>query len=427
MARSTIFSTRLAIVARPANFCCLVLVFIMVSGGCSAAAYMMINDRPAAINDDVKQAAVSSNRFGNQLARNLFDNGRNLFFSPASINTALSMAWRGAEAETADEIKSSLQIELPEGQHHAAIGEMIRVLNAQGKGFELRLANRLWGQTGFNFRQDFLEALQQDYRAPLALADFRGETEKSRQQINQWVALQTNQRIKDLFKPGILDPDTRLVLVNAIYFKAKWKSAFKKELTQNQSFRIDASQSVQVPMMQHTGRLMYGETDHGRLVRIPYENPELTMTVVLSKTFGQLKQLESDWLDPDSQIMNVMSSSREVTLQLPRFKIESEFRLDDALRSLGIQRAFQSSAQFGRISSEEPLQISAVVHKAFIDVNEEGTEAAAATGIAIRATAAPIDDSPVEFIVDQPFLFFIRHEPSGAVLFAGRVVNPQAK
>lgn len=396
---------------------------MILASGCFGQTGMFENDRPPVINDDVKRTANSNNQFGDNLYLQLAQEPGNLFFSPASISSALSMVWGGAELETADEIKSTLGIQLDEAKHHAANGELVRLLNAQGKGYEMRLANRLWGQHNLNFHNAFLNVMLNDYRAPLGKVDFENNLEGSRKQINAWVEQQTKNRIRELFEPGILDGDTRLVLVNAIYFKADWQMPFNKSATRDSKFRLDAAKEVTVSMMYRTDDMHYGESDDAKILRLPYANQDLTMTVVLPKTFGSIGEVEKRWLGSDSPVSKVKLSKREVQLQLPRFKVESEFRLDAVLKQLGLIRAFSDSAQFGRMTTEANLMIGAVVHKAFVEVNEEGTEAAAATGVGMKMTSAPVSE-PVTFHVDQPFLFFIRHEPSGAVLFAGRVVNP---
>ncbi len=396
---------------------------MMLAVGCYGQTGLVENDRPPVINDDVKQTAKANNQFGDDIYSHLAQEPGNLFFSPSSISSALSMVWGGAELETADEIKSTLGIQLDESKHHTANGELVRLLNSHGKSYEMRLANRLWGQHNLNFHNAFLNVMLNDYRAPLGKVDFEKDLEGSRKQINAWVEQQTNNCIRELFKPGILDGDTRLVLVNAIYFKADWLMPFNKSATRDETFRLDSEKEVTVPMMHRTDDMHYGESNDAKILRLPYANQDLTMTVVLPKTFGSIGEVEKSWLRPNSPLSTVKLTKREVQLQLPRFKVESEFRLDAVLKQMGLSRAFSNSAQFGRMTTDENLKIGAVVHKAFVEVNEEGTEAAAATGIGMKVTSAPVSE-PVTFHVDQPFLFFIRHEPSGSVLFAGRVINP---
>jgi len=399
-------------------------LILLLTVGCFGSVAPIVNDRDPILNDDVIQTAQASNQFGESIYGQLAEKPGNLFFSPASISAAMSMVWRGAEQETAEQIQGALHVKLEESKHHTANGEMVRLLNLQGKGYELRLANRLWGQIDFEFRDDFLRALENDYRAPLGLVDFVSRLEESRLSINAWVEQQTNNRIKQLFSSGALDGDTRLVLVNAIYFKAGWGQPFDKQKTRDEPFRVTASERVSVPMMNRTDDMLYGETEDVQLVRLPYANPELSMTVILPKRFGEISEIQRQWLSPDSPIANLRLQKREVKLELPRFKIESEFQLNQVMQDLGILRAFTPLAEFGRMSTADDLMIGVVVHKAFVEVTEEGTEAAAATGVGMKTLMAPIG-GPTLFRADQPFLFFIQHEPSQAILFAGRVVDPR--
>lgn len=400
------------------------LLGLLLLGGCYTPEVQVINDRDPIIDQDVRKTAQASNRIGDQLYMELAQTEGNLFFSPASVSAAMSMTLRGASATTADEIKNALNIELDESAHHAANGEFVRLMNLQGKGFEIRLANRLWGQEGIGFAEDFLNAMLNDYRAPFGQVDFQKDSEAARQEINQWVSQLTNGRIKELFESGVLNTETVLVLANAIYFKADWRTPFSKRDTADDNFRLDANNEIQVPMMRRVGKMQFAETKLAMLLQLPYTNSEFTMTIVLPKVFGTLNLVESNWLAPDSAISQQKFYERDVTVHLPRFKFESEFRLDETIKKLGIVQAFTPYADFSRICEDEDLFIDAVVHKAFVEFNEEGTEAAAATGVAIAKTAISVD-GPVEFIVDQPFLFKISHEPSGLVLFAGRVVDPR--
>ncbi len=401
--------------------CCL----LATSVSCTAQNNGPSLDRKAVINEDVKRASQASNEFGQALFDQLGDNNENIFFSPTSISTALSMVWSGAANDTANEIQKSLFVQAEEAEHHAANGELVRLLNEQGPGFEIRMANRLWGQKDLTFQQNYLDDLQTHYLAPMGLVDFINDAEPSRQLINAWVEEYTNDRIKDLFAPGILNSETRLVLVNAIYFKADWKTPFKKEATTNEDFRLKENESVPVPMMKLNKEFLYHESDSAQYLNLPYANSALSMTVILPKQFGKIGELDSDWLAGEAATVRRQMRSQEIQLSIPRFKMQSQFLLATPLQKLGISQAFTDDADFSRMTTADQLKISHVIHKAFVEVNEQGTEAAAATGIAMGVTSAPMPDQPIVFRVDQPFLFYICHEPSSAILFAGRVVDPR--
>jgi serpin B len=292
-------------------------------------------------------------------------------------------------------------------------------------GFQLRIANRLWGQQGFQFLPAFLDVIRTNFGADLGVVDFK-QAEAARKTINAWIAQQTDDKIQDLIAAGVLDEQTRLVLTNAIYFKARWTHEFGKTNTADAPFHTSASQQKGVPTMHQTHRLRYAAADDIQVLELPYsQSGSLSMVVLLPGKIDGLADLEKRLSADNLQKWSQDLKPRPVKVSLPKFKLASQFGLSDTLAAMGMTLAFSAQADFSKMSSEQRLAISAVIHKAFVDVNEEGTEAAAATAVAMRAMAlAPMLEEPVEFRADHPFVFFIRDNRTQSILFLGRLVKP---
>ncbi|XYI01701.1 serpin family protein [Sorangium sp. So ce1128] len=353
-----------------------------------------------------------------------------LFFSPASVSTALAMTYAGARGETATQMAKTLEFTLAPEALHPAFGGLVKELTqATGpRAPELRIANRLWGQAGLTLEPAFQSTTQQHYGAGIELVDFKGKSEQARGSINQWVEQQTNAKIKDLMPPGSVTPLTRLVLTNAIYFKGKWATPFDKQATRNEPFTVKPGAAPAVPMMRKTLQAKLGQAADASVLELAYEaqNPErpLAMVVILPAQVDGLPKVEQRL--SAGQLKGYVEALRpaRVDVALPRFKMTAEFELSKALSELGMPLAFdQAKADFSGITRAEPLFISQVRHKAFVEVNEEGTEAAAATGVVMTTRAAPAP--PSVFRADHPFAFLIRDVATGAVLFMGRVTDPR--
>jgi serpin B len=357
----------------------------------------------------------------------------NLVFSPASISTALAMAHAGARGETESEMAAALRFTLPQDRLHPAMNELTAALASRGEGkrgadggpFRLRVVNTTWAQADFPLLPGFLDVLGVNYGAGVNLLDFASDPEAGRQAINGWVADQTEQRIKDLLKPGIVTSRTRVVLTNAVYFNAAWEIPFVAERTADRPFTRKDGSLVQVPMMSRGGSLRAGAVPGlARAVVLPYEDQRLSMLVVLPEV-GQLAALESQIGTAGLGAIDAALVERSVSLLLPRFRFETPVELGDALKALGMLQAFDADRANFRGLSNQALYITAVVHKAFIAVAEKGTEAAAATAVVFGdPVSAPIEQ-PFPMLVDRPFLFFLR-DASGAILFMGRVADPGA-
>lgn len=375
-----------------------------------------------------KKALVEGNNaFALELYAKLRQGQGNLFFSPYSISTALAMTYAGARGETDRQMARVLHFLLPQQQLHATFGAVLKDLNARGEkgGYELTVANALWPQKGYVFLKEFLELVETNYEGGLNEVDFVGAAEAARQTINDWVKKETRGKIKELIGPGGLDSLTRLVLTNAIYFKGNWAEQFKKDRTRQEPFTLVNSKKVDVSMMNRTGQFSYMETEDFQGLELPYVDDELSMIILLPKENDGLAELEkklteenlSDWLEK--------LYKREVIVAVPKFKMTSQFELNDVLKSMGMKDAFVwGAADFSGMDGTKELFISAVIHKAYVDVNEEGTEAAAATAVKMRLTAVGPRERTV-FRADHPFLFLIRDNRSGSILFIGRVMNPE--
>lgn len=349
----------------------------------------------------------------------------NLFLSPYSISTALAMTYAGAKGDTAKQMSEVLHFTLDQKRLHSTFGYLEAQLNGiQEKGdIELRVANALWAEEDYPFLNEFLEVVGRSYQAEFRYADFKKAYEVARGEINSWVERQTNEKIKDLIKRGILDSLTRLVLVNAIYFRGIWMSQFEKSATQEARFCVSPDTAVNVAMMSQEQEFNYTENGDLQILELPYTGEDLSMIILLPKRTDGLARLEASLTVESLDAWLVRLRKRRVMVYLPRFKTTSQFSLKKVLESMGITNAFRPGvADFSGIDGTENLYVSAVVHKAFVDVNEEGTEAAAATGAVVGVTAMPA--GPAVFRADHPFLFLIRNDGSGSILFLGRLADP---
>jgi serpin B len=371
----------------------------------------------------------------------------NVLLSPYSISLALGMTYVGAQGLTQEQMAEALHFESSAemtrsfGALRASLEEVVARSEALSKNraefgakvdpIALVVANRLFGQEGFKFEQTFLDAVKDGYEAPLELVDFVKSREAASALINGWVAQKTQDRIRDLVPVSALDEETRLILVNAIYLKAPWEKAFEVNATEDRPFRRPGEAEVVVPMMGREGEMGYLKEEGLTVVTIPYVGEELQFLIILPDTVEGLPALEKG-LRPEDLTRWATVPTAQVNLRLPRFKLEPpRMALGDALKKLGMPSAFNvppGSANFGGmipVTEKERLAISQVFHQTFIDVNEIGTEAAAATAVVMMRTTAMVPPQEVfEVVVDRPFLFAIQHRKSGACLFLGRLVNP---
>lgn len=357
------------------------------------------------------------------------EKGRNLFFSPYSISTALAMTYAGARGNTETQMAEVLHFTLAQDRLHPAFTSLERQLNAVGQEgtYQLSVANALWGQKGFRFLPEFLHLTEKNYAAALKQVDFINQTEKARKTINHWVEKKTNNKIKDLIKPDILDSLTRLVLTNAIYFKGYWEIQFEKNATENAPFVISPEKRADVPMMHLTDDFKYWGDENLQILELPYKGNDLSMIVFLPRTVEGFESFEKSLTLKNLNNWLPKLRKQKVRVFLPRFKTTSEFNLNKMLIALGMPDAFDLPlADFSGMTGEKNLFIAHVLHKAFVEVNEEGTEAAAATAVIMGLKAAPAAPPPL-FRADHPFIFFIKDNNSGSILFLGRLTNPKAQ
>ncbi|MEX0866749.1 MAG: serpin family protein, partial [Pirellulales bacterium] len=368
-----------------------------------------------------KDLVTANNQFAWELYQQLSAEEGNLFYSPASISIAMSMAMAGAEGETERQMAKVLRLDGDEADVYQQFSTLLAHWNAEAKRpYQLSVANRLWAQQGYDILASYRTITADQYHAPIALVDF-AQSEAARSEINAWVEKQTNDKIQNLLPQGSLTADTRLVLTNAIYFKGDWQHEFEEDNTKPLPFFLAKDKQVDVPLMYQQEKFPYFENDKLQAISLPYKGGELSMVVVLPREKEGLAELESELSQQNIDAWSPRRQ-REAMVWLPKFKSESEFNLNATLKALGMTLPFSTEADFSGISGRDDLHISDVVHKAFVEVNEKGTEAAAATGVIVGITSAAIDPPrPAVFRADRPFVYFIKDNVSGSVLFVGRM------
>jgi serine protease inhibitor len=370
------------------------------------------------------QAAVQANTgFALDLYQKLRATEGNLFFSPYSISTALAMTYAGARGDTQTQMARALHFLPDQDQLHPAFAQLAARLEqaARQKQIQLMVANALWPAKGFPLLKEFLALAKKYYGVRITPVDFSAE-ETARHTINGWVEEKTENRIKDLIAPDVLEAATRLVLVNAIYFKGAWASPFDPALTGPAPFFTAAGASIQVPMMNRKKLFRYAESQDLQILELPYAGNSLSMLVFLPRENEGLARLEDSLVNEklDEWIRDLAET--EVQVSLPGFELTFPFRLDDTLKSMGMIDAFSDKADFSAMDASRTLFIGAVLHKAFVAVNEQGTEAAAASAVVMQLKTVAFPS--IVFRADHPFIFLIREKETGSLLFIGRVVNP---
>jgi serpin B len=379
---------------------------------------------------DDKTAALAdgANRFALDLYKRAGSADQNLIFSPYSIDTALLMTYAGAHGDTAAEMARVLHLPagLAPADLHQAAGKLIaRFQTARDHASgTLRVANALWAQQGVQWLPPFLDLLDKNYQAKLATLNF-ADAEQARKTINDWVAQQTADKIQQLISSGVLNADTRLVLTNAVYFKADWQDPFEKFMTADGDFHVGGKpETVKTSMMHRTGGVLFMQDDQLQAIEMPYAGDDLAMLVLLPRSVDGLAAVESKLDEPMLGHVVAGLSSTQVAMALPKYKIAQRLALGSVLRTLGMDKAFDPrEADFSAMDGNRDLVISDVLHQAYVAVDEQGTEAAAATGMVMGATA--IMASPTAFDADHPFVFLIRDTKTGVILFVGRVQDPR--
>lgn len=367
----------------------------------------------------------SSNGFAFDMYGEMVKGDENVFFSPYSITTALGMAYEGAGGETAEEMEDVLDIPENDDERLEMMKRLQSLLNKEGASYELSTANAYWLAKFGELEQDYVHAIEGYYLAHGETVDFAGDPAGAADTINTWVEEETKDKIKDLLSVDDIDPLTYLILTNAVYFRSDWKYRFDEDATEEMDFHLSGGGNVRADFMHMCDKdieLNYTDNPDLKMLELPYKNREMNMYLLLPRE-GSLTDLESK-LDRDYyQGLKEDLAPEYVDLHIPKFKLEEKYRLKENLINMGMPTAFEPGADFTNMTAE-PVYIDKVIHQSFVEVNEEGTEAAAATAVIMKNYSAEPSDTPVEFRADHPFIFVIEHEESGQILFMGKVEDP---
>jgi serpin B len=386
---------------------------------------------PQVPESDLAELVRGNSEFAFAMYREISAGGANLFHAPYSMSIALAMTYAGARNRTADQMAQALHYTLPQDSLHPAFNKLALELASRSaiegwdpdQAFRLSAANSLWGRIDYHFDQDFPDLLARNYAAGMRLLDFAKDPGGSRRVINDRVSRETEEKVNDIIPPGIITDLTRLVLANAVYFNAAWADPFPPDATRPGPFHLADGTTVDVPLMHLQAGLRAMAGDGYRAVELPYAGGQLSMLVLLPDA-GRFGGIEAG-LDA-GMLEDAVSGLQydEINLTLPKFKFEwTAEDLPEAFKRLGMTDAFISAADFSGMTGRPDLHIGAILHKAFVGVDEAGTEAAAATVVIMDREAVP-SGRPVEFTVDRPFLFVLRDNPTGTLLFLGRVTDP---
>jgi serpin B len=395
----------------------LLLVFPLVFGGADG----MLSSGSQSIQAIVE----ANNRFAIKLYRFYREKYKddNIFFSPFSISSAFSILYEGARGKTAEEIRNVFLFPSRSDVRREGYLTLYEEMNKPGKKYELSLANALWVQEDYRFLKEYLNLIEKYYGGKATNLDFRRDPEGSRQIINKWVEEKTKEKIKDLLPQGSIDSLTRMVITNAIYFKGLWVFPFDKKKTSDADFKVSQDKIVKVKMMSlpRPQRFNYAETDELQILEMLYEGDELSMLVLLPKE-NSLEKLEKELSLENLNKWRDMLQSKEVVVYFPKLKIVRKYAMVDDLKKMGMPSVFDPSrADLSGLTGKRDLFVTAVYHQAYVDINEEGTEAAAATGIVVGRTAV---EKRIIFRADHPFIFLIQDRRNENILFMGRVYNP---
>ncbi|NIM10586.1 MAG: serpin family protein [Candidatus Aminicenantes bacterium] len=383
---------------------------------------------PLSAGNTTTETLVKGNTtFAVELYRKLERMEGNIFFSPYSISTALAMTYGGARGNTAKQMADVLHF-IPDNNvlHPGFAGLEAQMNDVRQRGYvELNVANSLWPQENYPFLPEYLDLIKEYYKVSITPVDYKGAAEKARNTINKWVEEKTKKKITNLIQPGILTELTRLVLVNAIYFKGNWASRFDVNRTEETDFYLLNGKIVRTPMMNQVQIFKYGEYGKLQILELPYDGNDLSMIVFLPNKPNGLAKLDNYLTVERLETWLSVLRKRKVKVFLPKFKMTSYFRLDKTLAGMGMPDAFNAAADFSGMDGTRELFIQAVLHKAFVGVDEEGTEAAAATAGLLGKKGPP--PRPTVFRADHPFFFLIRENKTGSILFMGKLLNPAQK
>ncbi|MCX5782276.1 MAG: serpin family protein [Elusimicrobia bacterium] len=396
------------------------LVFLFAGILCAVVSY-------AQTPQDIRSLVKRNNSFAVKLFAKLQEGAtnENIFLSPYSISTAFSIMYAGASSDTARQIAETFNFSSDTEKLCATFCSLQNNLNSiqKEKNVELSIANGIWAQRDFRFNVNFLYLVSQDYGSELALSDFR-KPEIPRSEINEWVDKKTKSKIKEMIPEGVLSDQTKMVLINAIYFKGSWDKKFIKNSTKIDKFWISTSTCVDVKMMYQKNNFSYQEKEDVQVIELPYSGNDLSMIILLPKEIDGIEKIEKDLTLEKLYRFTQGLWDQEVKVFFPKFKFSSDVDLKKLLEKMGVTYAFSSLADFSLMTDDKDLFISDAIHKAFVEVDEEGTEAGASTAVVVNLTSARIEKKIPEFRADRPFLFFIKDNESGSILFLGKFMNP---
>ena len=373
---------------------------------------------PVTPNDVVN----ANNQFAIDYYSKLRDSDKNILYSPFSISFALAMTYEGARGKTAEEIQSVFHFPKDNNTRKIEYSKIYKETNKDDKEYQLNTANSLWAQQNFHLLEEYVSLIEKYYGGKVTNLDFISDPEGSRKIINGWVENQTHNKIKDLIPSGIIDALTRLVLTNAIYFKGEWVRQFNEKDTAEEDFKNNEGNNVKVQMMRRTdedAKFNYADYEDLQIIELPYSGNEISMLIILPKE-DKLDNLEETFSLENLESWKKDLKEQRVKLYLPKFKLETEYEMMDTFIEMGMEIPFSGGADFSGMTGYQGLFIKYIIHKAFIEVNEEGTEAAAATAVVM---SLGVDHTPI-FRANHPFMFIIQNRNSGNILFMGRVVDP---
>lgn len=414
------------------NLSAMTIILFTIASGCLAENDVLLLETQS-ISDE--QAVAALVRGNNEFALNLYEEvceiqkSDNIFFSPYSISSALGMTYDGARGQTAADMAEVLHFTLPVEAVNRAFHSLTGTLSSgdlsgaeSGDPFTLSISNGLWVQNGFTLLDEYVAEVTRYYSAEVRNLDFVNDTEGSRETINEWVAESTLNKILNLIPQGVLKEDTRVVLTNAVYFKASWRNQFDEHFTNDARFLLADDSAIEVPMMSQTDYFNYASAEGCSAIELAYAAGNASMLIILPD--GDIQEFQQDFNADKLDTIRRGLSSCNVSLSMPKFEFTRSLQLSQILRTLGMESAFGSGADFSGFTGSPDLFISEVLHKAFVKVDEEGTEAAAATAVVMNLTAMPAQ--PVEMNINRPFMFFILDRETGSIVFMGRVMDPSA-
>ncbi len=378
----------------------------------------------------IDSVVEANNQFALDLYKKYKTKDGNIFFSPYSLSSALVMTYEGAKGETAEEIQTVFHFPKDDLARRSGYAGLYNQINQTDKKYKLNTANALWADQSFQLLDQYSNLIDQFYGGKVTNLDFKQKADESRETINNWVEDQTNNKIKNLIPAGFIDKLTRLVLTNAVYFKGSWLNEFDEDYTLDQDFQITKNNQVKVKMMHKNDsqeKYNYSENSQMQILEMPYAGEELSMLFILPKN-NDLESVENSLSRENLDAWKNNFRKQNVNIFIPRFKFETKYFLANDLAEMGMPTAFEDMADFSGLSDKNKLAISQVIHQAFVEVNEEGTEAAAATAVIIKASMSSGDFKPPAipiFKADHPFIFLIQQNDSGNILFLGRVTNPE--